>query len=388
MIGGMLAGLGGRILAFFLRPLVRIPLLILSVILYGVTVLSAYGGRFNPDFFTLPATLTLLMPGLAIATVLVAAGWFLIRGYIGGTLGVLAVIASWGPVSTAIPFGSEKKATPGAETFTLLTWNMIHGWDQQGKSVPQGNRAIQYILDTDADIVAVEELEKMLDPAEIHGMTDAQKRAMEEKYPYRAGLHDMKVFSKFPMRMEQGYNYIDGPYDRRRYSFYKIGIHGRTLTLVAMHLQSFMLSDNERDVVKDMGSVEGMKKSFGMLRTDIKEKLHRGFKKRKQDVDILRRTIDRMKGPLIICGDFNDVPESYAYRLLKGTDMRDAYVETGFGPLVTYNRHAFWVHLDQVLYRGPLEALSVRKGRLRASDHYPLLCTFEFTDSSHITDNL
>ena len=95
--------------------------------------------------------------------------------------------------------------------------------------------------------------------------------------------------------------------------------------------------------------------------------------------DILR-ALDKVSGPLIVCGDFNDVPESWCYRLLRGDDLRDAYVETSFGPLITYNRHAFWFHLDQILYRGPLQALSVKKGRLRSSDHYPLLAEFEFTN--------
>lgn len=91
-----------------------------------------------------------------------------------------------------------------------------------------------------------------------------------------------------------------------------------------------------------------------------------------------------MKGPMIICGDFNDVPESYAYRLLKGNDLKDAYVETGFGPMITYNAHAFWFHLDQIFYRGALRPLSVRKGKTKLSDHYPLFAEFEFIPADEL----
>ena len=39
----------------------------------------------------------------------------------------------------------------------------------------------------------------------------------------------------------------------------------------------------------------------------------------------------------------------------------------------------FYFHIDQILYKGDLKALSVRKGKIKTSDHYPLLSEFEFT---------
>lgn len=377
-----------RIIAFFLRPIIRIPLLILSLILYGITALAAFGGRFNPDIFTLPGTLTLLLPGLAIATACVTLGWFLIRGYIGGSLGVLTILICWGPISTAVPFGTSKKPDPGAKTFTLLTWNMRRGWDQENKSDSiHGNRSVQYILDTDADVVCLQELSLMFERKHPHRwfeneevpfMTESQREALFKKYPYYAGYNDMKVLSKYPMERELGHHDAVSEMAPLHYSFYKLKIGGHPLTIVTMHLASFELGPEEQNVVRDMTSASGFKKSVSMLRTDIHAKLQTGFRARKKDVTALRQAIDGIKGPLVICGDFNDVPESYAYRLLRGDDLKDAYVETGFGPLVTFNRHAFWVHLDQVFYRGDLRPLSIKKGTTKVSDHYPLLTEFEF----------
>jgi len=53
-----------------IKPLLRTALLIVSIIVYALTILSAYGGRFDPDFFTFPSLLTLALPWLAIATLL------------------------------------------------------------------------------------------------------------------------------------------------------------------------------------------------------------------------------------------------------------------------------------------------------------------------------
>ena len=53
-----------------------------------------------------------------------------------------------------------------------------------------------------------------------------------------------------------------------------------------------------------------------------------------------------------------------------GKDFEDAYAQTGFGPMITYNKHLFWFHIDQILYRGAIRPLG-EKARLKSSDHYP-----------------
>ena len=39
----------------------------------------------------------------------------------------------------------------------------------------------------------------------------------------------------------------------------------------------------------------------------------------------------------------------------------------------------FYFHIDQMLYRGNLEALSLKIGKINSSDHYPLIGEFAFT---------
>lgn len=362
-----------------LKPMVKIVLLAGSCILYLLTILAAYGGRFDTDFFTIPALLTLTLPYLAVATLLVAVGWLACRKLLPGALGVLAIICSWGPVSTASPLALSKSAPAGAVKFTLMTWNVIHGIDQQAAGEQKGNRTFQYILKSDADIVCLQELRGFND-SEVPNLTPAFLDSLKRKYPYIVGSekYDTKLLSRYPARYVDGAEYIDGNYDRRRYTFYRINIEGRELTVVNLHLMSYRLSEEERNVVTSMRSVGGVKESINEMRGSILDKMHAGFKKRKADAEILRSALEKIQGPLIVCGDFNDVPESYAYRIIRSAHLRDAYAETGFGPLVTYNRHAFWFHLDQVLYRGPLRALSVEKGSIKSSDHYPLIAEFCF----------
>lgn len=366
----------------FLKPAFKIAAFIASCVLYLLTILAAYGGRFDTDFFTFPAMLTLFLPYMAVATLVVTVIWLACRKLLAGALGILAVICSWGPVSSASPVAFSKSMPSDADSFTLMSWNILSGKDQQHPDAKSGNRTIEYIINSGADIVCVQEL-KALNNKRIPNLTPSLLDSLKKAYPYIVGTEelDTKLFSKYPAKYIDTWNFVsDNPnYDRRRYTIYNVRIHGRDMIVVNLHLMSYKLTEEERNVVRDMKSVDGIKGSIGEIKGSIYDKMHAGFKKRKSDAITLREILKNFDGPLIVCGDFNDVPESYAYRIIKGDDMKDAYAETGFGPLVTYNRHAFWFHLDQILYRGPLKALSVKKGTIKSSDHYPLTAEFIFT---------
>ncbi len=367
----------------FVTPIVRNVLRVLSFLLFAVTAFSAYGGRFDPDFFTFPGVMVLCLPYLAITTLIVSLIWIFCMRFITGGIGILTLIICASPVTTASPLHLSKNPTPDARQFTVLTYNILHGRDQQQKDGQQGNRAFEYVINSGADIVCLQEVMRWQEE-EIPNY-ESFRDTLFKLYPYHAFVEgrDTKVLSKYPMRTLDAETLIGSPdFDRNRYTFYEININGRKLALVNMHMRSPMLSEEERNVVKEMKTIRGAKESMSEMKGSIREKMSVSMKKRKVDVENLRQAIARIDLPLIVCGDFNDVPESYAYRLLRGEDLHDAYVETGFGPMITFNQHMFWLHLDQIFYRGPLRALSVKKGTLKASDHYPLIAEFEFTGSA------
>lgn len=365
-----------------ISPLLRLIFKILSFILFGITILAAYSGRVDPELSTFPATLVLALPWLAIASALTAIAWFCTGRVLTGGVGVLALICCWGPVSTVIPLSTSKKASPGAETFRIMSWNIAHGVDKQYPAI-QYNRTLREILESDADIICLQEILKFV-PEEVPHLTGEVLDSIRKKYPYIIGQSylDSKVLSKYPISYIPANRYITGNFEDRPHTFYLVHLPNHDLTVVNVHLTSFMLNAEQQKVFTGMTSAQGIKEGFKDLKGGIREKLHKGFTRRKSDAERLREALDRIEGPVVVCGDFNDVPESYTYRLVRGDDMRDAYVETGFGPLVTFNQHLFWVHLDQILYRGPLKALSVKRGHIKSSDHYPLIAEFEFTANS------
>ncbi len=345
---------------------------IVSFILFILTLLSAFGGRINPAYVMLPSALTLALPYFAIATAAVSLAWFCAGRWITAAIGVAVLVAAWKPISTAIPLHFQSEPTHKERTFKLLTYNILHGWDQEDPEMKAGNRSFQYVLDADADLVGLQELVDINDTGEVPRLEGTLRDSLLRKYPYRAGTTacDLKVLSKYPVKLIKEYP---------TFSHYEVKMPWGKLNWINTHLSSFNLTDEERKVMKEVVSVKDTEAGLKEMKGSIREKLKDGFSRRAERAAAIRELADRISGPLVVSGDFNDVPESYAYRTIRGNDLGDAYAETSFGPLITYNRHGFLFHLDQILYRDKfMKALKVEKGSLKSSDHYPLLSEFEW----------
>lgn len=358
----------------------KIALKILTFILYALTVFSAFGGRINPHFFALPSVFALFLPYLAIATIVAAAGWLCAKKFFTAALGALTVFICLGPITTAIPLHGSKKAEEGNRTFKIMTYNVMHGSDFRIPKSP-GNRTFEYIINSGADIVCLQEL-RYFSKDEIKNFTPSLRDSLYKVYPYRAGddVADLKILSKYPVKLLNlpAYpRYATQWEGHQNADFFRINVDGTPLTVVNMHMNSYRLSWKEREVVTDIKSISTAKESMAEFKDSIRQKLTSSLEKRADNADRIRKALNEVKGNLIVCGDFNDVPESYAYRLIKGDDLKDAYVETNFGPTFTFNAHRFYFQLDQILYRGNMRALSVTKGKIDSSDHYPLIAEFE-----------
>lgn len=359
-------------------PILRTIGRILSYLLYLVTLVAAYGGTFSPHIFTVPAALTLVFPYLALASFLVAVFWFIARRWISGGLGILILFACWTPLTMAFPLKFSSKPTPGRKTFSIVSYNILHFEDMRSKD-SSGNRSAEWLLDTDADIVClVEYFGFNLQQEPLPGAEYTAK--LKERYPYvvsAGGSHDMTVLSKYPVEP------ITLPSLNATlplcYSFWRVKIDGQPLTIAVVHLPSFSLSDEERKVITDMGR-SPMKNTVNEFKGPIRGKLSHAFSVRAIATTELVSALSNIKGPVIVCGDFNDVPASWTYRHFLDNGFHDAFAETNFGPMHTYNAHLMYFHLDQIMYRGALKALDLHRGKIDSSDHYPLVAQFEFTE--------
>lgn len=368
----------------------------LSAIATGVTgivaistVFSAYGGFFDPYEVPVAALALMVLPALLITGIIVA-----VIDLIFWRKAAILIAASWlvslppllvfCPLNISSPvIGEQKNDT----TFTVLTYNIIHLWDtHEDHKEYDRNPTLQYILDTDADIVNLQEIAVAdLDPngwrPKREKVTKAQVDSLKAKYPYRFYKPNIAGFlSKYPVEAEELPIQVDSMPNIR---LFKVNINGHQIHFYNVHLKSIGLSDDDKQFYRELYDVPAdereIKREIKEAKTKLVSKLASAFRARTREARILRQCIDSVSGPVIVAGDFNDVPGCYAVRTIMGDDLHDAYADAAFGPTITYHENRFYFRIDQILYRGP-EIISINRGNCKSSDHYPMIATFRFKD--------
>lgn len=353
--------------------------IIFTVLLAVMYVASAYGGRVNPDETTRYAILCLGYPILFIASWFVLIVWLILRQWIIVAVTAISLLVTIGPVLTYFPLNVfSHKMTPQEQqqSFKLLTFNVMNFNDFDG-TVHEYNRTVEYILDTDADVVCLQEGAQQVSIKDIDIIKNELPELLE-RYPYYTqGIDDMVLLSKFPFTgrsecVNEG---------SKKVVAYDVYMPQDTVRIFNCHLHSIGLTMDDKEIYRQITDIHGLEElqpveTMKEVRNNLFSKLSLAFAIRGEQARQLRNFIDTAGENVIVCGDFNDTPGSYCYRTVRGIDLRDAYLDCAFGPTITYHDNRFYFKIDHVLYRGQFNAVDIERGKINSSDHYPLVTTF------------
>lgn len=353
-----------------------------SVFLAMVTIMSAYGGMVDPDYYPAMALLAMAFPLLVALNIvnLIILGVIRSRLF---TVPLAAILISLPPLLNFSPVNVTPKLTPEdeANTFTLLTFNCLH-WDEyNSREVPTvPNPSVEYVLNSGADLVCLQEAA----PVSVsvrRGITPAQRDSMDSIYPYQVVeslFPGLALYSKYPVTRVVLQDSIGGTSVAQAY---RISIRGHLLTLINVHLQSLSLTPEDKNLYNEMTHARTKEGDISKMRDQVFSKLYAAYRLRALQSRLIRQVVDERHGNIIVCGDFNDVPGCYAIRTILQNDMHDAYAEAAFGPTYTYNKNRFYFRIDHILYKGDMKCVGIERGEDVISDHYPLLSTFLWTDN-------
>lgn len=149
------------------------------------------------------------------------------------------------------------------------------------------------------------------------------------------------------------------------------------VSMYFVHLNTFGLSDG------DKAYIEKVRKRNTSLSNDVRRsrtfiwKFNQAFANRAKEADSAMLVISQSKYPVLICGDFNEMPGSYVYTTFKG-ERQDAFLEKGRGIGRTYNQIFPTIRIDHVFYdSSALELLGIKTPYSRFSDHNPIIANFK-----------
>ncbi len=362
-----------------LKVLKRVCLAV-TLVLCVVLIVCGYGGHVDPRISAKPSLFTLALPYAAMGMGALALLWLLLRQWVAAVSVIAAIAIVWPSVKVVCPlhlFPEKVKSDEELLQFKVMSFNAQYFIYDEQEYWHNDNKAFDYLLASNADLILVQEgntgeyLEQM---PSVHD----RYHELKSKYPYRTKgtRRELSMLSRYPFT-DLG---RDVSPDSSVYAnYYKMEIKGRELYVVNLHLQSLHLSSEDKELYMQYTNPDGVGgkiKNAHRLKTDVLSKLQKAFRLRADQVDMVRARLNDFGENVLLCGDFNDTPCSYAYRTVRGNDLRDAYEDCGFGPEITYHKNRFLFRIDHIMYRGDLHAVGIVRPEVKISDHYPLIATF------------
>ena len=358
------------------KGLIKFLFVTANLIVVVLMLMSLVASTVSPDKLLIPAYTTLLLPLVIVLNIGFVLLWIIFKKWY-FLLSLIAIIICFNLVRITFPVNFNRSGmSADAAGITLMTYNTLANGMMAKHTKDNPNPVIQYMLDQYPDILCIQEYSANTN--ENH-LTKKDLLKIFNKYPYSHvefkvntgwSCFGTAIFSKFPIIHKQVIDYQ---------SIYNtsiaadIQIKDKLLRVYNCHLESNNLTENDKVMairLKDNFDTDNIKGTTMYL----SRKLGAAYRIRARQADIVAEQILASPYPVMVVGDFNDLPGSYVYTKVRG-DLKDAFVERGFGLGWTFNQSIFKFRIDHILYDASLELVDFKiDNKVRHSDHYPLQC--------------
>jgi len=283
----------------------------------------------------------------------------------------LSVIVAWHASST---FNEEKKDS----SFRVLTWNVRGLYGISTSYYTQGRTRTDIaalVNKLDADVVCLQEFNNITNKSDLNYNNIG---LFQKKYPYYFFSKDFTgksgnyfsgsiIFSKHKILDTKKVKF-DGA-NSESVIYADLLVNGDTIRVFTTHLQSFEFSR------EDYQNIEKIKQTDAEVleaSESIYSKMKTAFTLRSTQAALVKNELDKCDHPSIVCGDFNDVPNSYTYFHIRG-NRQDAFLKTSFGIGKSFNALAPTLRIDYILPDNNFNIKQFEMVDEGLSDHHLLL---------------
>ncbi len=369
----------------FFRRFTKQILISSNILVALLFLLGCYSHWFNPMHFWLLGFLTLsafyfwiILLGFIFFWLFVKPRWVIIS--------LLAFGLGFQPMINIVPFrfSSSFSIEKDSNAIRVMSWNVEHFDILEHKTKPENKEKMFDLVNKyQPDIACFQEMVGSDQyPDAINYIPDFLKKLSFNDYYYSYndkldfdGKHHygIIIFSRYPILKRQTIMWY--PNDYNSIIQYVDILKGTdTFRVINLHLQSLRFSKANLTYIKqpEFEDEEAIKMS-----RNIAGKFKVGFLKRKVQADHIKEEIDKSPYPLIVCGDFNDVPNSYAYATI-GKNLQNAFVEKGIGLGRTFTGISPTLRIDNIFADNRFRIEQFIRVNKKLSDHFPILSDLIF----------
>ena len=303
---------------------------------------------------------------------------------------IVTAALSYKHINNIVPFrfSSAFNHKRQANHIRIMSWNVAQFNIMKFKKSPDTfNQMIQLINDYEPDIACFQE---MVGGDTLADLNNAYYRkysffsifdfANRLNFPNYFYSYDYKdnflsqqhfgkiIFSKYPIINKQTIRNFPFDYNSN-FQYADIVKDNDTIRVFNCHLQSLRFSNNNLNYIQSPSIKTD---------TDIEQsknlitKFKIAFQKRISQADRVRIEINHSPYRVIVCGDFNDVPNSYPYEKI-GNGLQDAFVIKGAGIGRTFSGISPTLRIDNIFVDKHYSVHQFTRIAKKLSDHFPII---------------
>ncbi len=361
-----------------LKKLIYKILKYLNIIFIGALLLSYLSVYISPEKIWILAFFGLSYPFLLILNFLFLVFWIFKRKVF-FIFSFIAILVGWNYLSSYIQIPLRKKdpkELTNNQELNLLSFNVrlfdLYQWNQNKNTT---DAIFSYMNTGDFDVICLQEFFSR-NTGEL-SESDINQKLTGDYYAHidystknKNYNYGVATFSKHPI-VNRGIIKFSNSSNISIYT--DILFNDDTLRIFNNHLQSIRFNEKNYSFITNSKTLKDEEK-FKEIK-DISTRLRDAFIKRASQAETLSNHIKHSPHPVILCGDFNDVPVSYTYKTLI-KNLKDSFIEAGAGIGNTYIGKFPSFRIDFIFYSNELECLSFDIHKVKLSDHYPLTGKF------------
>ena len=199
----------------------------------------------------------------------------------------------------------------------------------------------------------------------------APKQLPKLDYPFQhIGLQNKKsqwhmaIYSKYN-QINKGTVSIKGERMNNTCIFSDMIIDKDTIRVYNIHLASNWFDKSDLAFMENPKmSKEAIKQGvFGIVK-----RLKNSFQKRAMQVEVIKQHMEKAPYKIIVCGDFNDTPNSFAYHKIS-EGLQDAFLNKGKGIGSTFLGKIPFLRIDYILHSSRFKTNTFDTHQQKLSDH-------------------